>query len=39
MKARLKFAAACVMTLGVILLFAGFGQYQLMKHAPMAVCK
>lgn len=39
MKDRLKFAAACAMALIVIMAFAGFGQYQMLKHTETVVCR
>ena len=39
MRERWKFAAACAMALFVIMVFAGVGQYQLLKRAPAVVCK
>lgn len=37
---RWKLAAACAMALAVIMVFAGFWQYQMLKDVPaVAVCK
>ena len=39
MRERWKMAAACAMALLVITVFAGVGQYQLLKNAPAVVRK
>ena len=37
---RWKLAVACAMALAVIMVFAGFWQYQMLKDVPaVAVCK